>query len=313
MNIRHTVPSDDCFKARMRCHQSWYREHVLKLPAAEVTLRRKDKEPESLLLGSMLREEDGEAGHNFVTTAIASYAQQRQKEQLHKIARHRLLCNLLSSQPMAFNLFAPLTLDTKLATRLLPRLPGCPKMKVVSQVVIEDAERNPLEDGSSFDVFVDYLRPDGKHGFLGIEVKLTEPFSGKSYPLGEKYSKAETGSWWKPGHAADHFPKPRFNQLWRNHLMAYGLLNEAKHGFADGRSIVLYHPQDKPCVKGMSAYREHLTEEGNASLLEWRLDELVAAWEEHVPEVQKGWIDSFRARYLELELSARLWERRRKK
>jgi hypothetical protein len=33
----------------------------------------------------------------------------------------------------------------------------------------------------SFDAFIEYERPDGSLGFIGIEAKLTEPFSIKHY------------------------------------------------------------------------------------------------------------------------------------
>jgi hypothetical protein len=98
-DIGPQVSKDDAFTARMRLHQSWYRAAVLQVPCGPG--------PNMLstsLYGSMLRREDGERGLTFLTPEIAALALLRQREFPRGIKRHRLLCNLLSSQPMCFNL-----------------------------------------------------------------------------------------------------------------------------------------------------------------------------------------------------------------
>lgn len=88
---------------------------------------------------------------------------------------------MLSSQPMCFNLFGPLVLDTSLATRLMRTvLPE--EIDVVEEVRIEFApepRQQYLDNRTSFDALVRYRTPDGQQAFLGIETKLTEPFTQK--------------------------------------------------------------------------------------------------------------------------------------
>ena len=84
---------------------------------------------------------------------------------------------------MCFNLFGPLVGDLPLATRCMRALlPG--KSTGVTEVRIEYAPSPAdeyLGDRTSFDAFVAYRRPDGQPAFLGIETKLTEPFSPGEY------------------------------------------------------------------------------------------------------------------------------------
>ena len=113
-------PRDTRFTARMRRHQSWWRATQLKVhwgtgPTA-------GSQTES---GSMLRRVDGEAMLNFLTPEIRAAVKKRLAEGVGVIERFRLLNNLLSSQPMCFNLFGALDENRELATRLLDTiLPG---------------------------------------------------------------------------------------------------------------------------------------------------------------------------------------------
>jgi hypothetical protein len=88
---------------------------------------------------------------------------------------------------MCFNLFGPLVPEAnrELATRLMNALlPG-----EVTQVREARIEYRPkpvaeyLGDRTAFDAFIDYERHDGRRAFLGIETKLTEPFSTKNPPV----------------------------------------------------------------------------------------------------------------------------------
>jgi hypothetical protein len=44
-----------------------------------------------------------------------------------------------------------------------------------------DPKEEFLDDRTAFDAFVEFDRVDGTRGFVGIETKLTEPFSRKTY------------------------------------------------------------------------------------------------------------------------------------
>src|SRR5687767_2286077 len=110
-------PSDDPFTARMRHHQSWYRAHILHVPCGIGP-----KPTSTTQYGNMLTLADGKAGRNFLTPEIADVARARVAEGAGAVEPFRLFHNMLSSQPMCFNLFGPLVRDTALAARLLPTL-----------------------------------------------------------------------------------------------------------------------------------------------------------------------------------------------
>ena len=108
---------DEPFTARMRLHQSWYRAEVLAVACGTGPHRES-----SNAYGNMLRPADGEAGLNFLTPAIFDVARARLARGDRdggKVEEFRLLHNLLSSQPMCFNLFGPLIGDPELATKLV--------------------------------------------------------------------------------------------------------------------------------------------------------------------------------------------------
>ena len=157
-------PKDPPFTARMRLHQSWYRARVSERPRG-VGPRPTNK----TFYGNMLTQADGEErGLNFLTPHIFTIARRRLAEKRGTIDRYRVLCNMLSSQPMCFNLFGPLVDDRELATALVQALlPG--EVEAVTRVLIEYAPEPPagyLNDRTAFDAFIEYTRPDRSQGFL---------------------------------------------------------------------------------------------------------------------------------------------------
>jgi hypothetical protein len=96
----------------------------------------------------------------------------------------RIFEDLLSSQPLCFNLFAELQRDRMLAGRVFERLLARPDLRVESV----DFEHSPgrgdprfTGDHSAFDVFLT-CEADGARGFVGIEVKYVETLSNGSPP-----------------------------------------------------------------------------------------------------------------------------------
>jgi len=179
LDLGPQYPRDAPFTARMRLHQSWYRASVLRVPCGT------GPQPSSAACyGNMLRAEDAARGLNFLTPSIFRAAEARSAQQVGVIERFRLLHNLLSSQPLCFNLFAPLAEDLDLATRVFRAALGDQEVQAVARVCFEYApepRHEYLNDHTAFDAFVEYERPDGGPGFAGIETKLTEPFSQKRY------------------------------------------------------------------------------------------------------------------------------------
>jgi hypothetical protein len=111
---------DPPYQAWMRRHQSWYRAEALCAPYGTGPTPSSTEH-----YGNMLAAEPAAAGGNFLTPQIHAHYRQRVAQGVGNIEQFRCERNLLSSQPMAFNLFAPLAEDPDLATRCLRALlPG---------------------------------------------------------------------------------------------------------------------------------------------------------------------------------------------
>lgn len=135
-------------------------------------------------LGSRITLDDGQP------PTLANYLAPQAKKQVQTaveqsrtsgalLSRPRLWVDLLSSQPLCFNLFGPLAEDLDLATAALRLV--WPNIHQVTAVQFEwspgRGDHRYTGNRSAFDVFITYLGPNGR-GFLGIEVKYHEDLSG---------------------------------------------------------------------------------------------------------------------------------------
>ena len=292
--------SDSPFAARMRLHQSWYRANVLRLSHGTGP-----KPHDTSHYGNMLTRADAEAGRNFLNPGIAQVARDRIAQGGGHVEPFRLFHNMLSSQPMCFNLFGPLVNNPMLACRLLSSLlPG--GVAEVTRVAIEWAPMplgNYLNDGTSFDAFIEYRAANGLLCALGIETKLTEPFSQSEYD-GERYRRwmRVLNPPWRPeADATVH--KIQHNQLWRDHLLTVALRHQSNSPYAATRLMLVRHPEDRDCAEVLVNYRK-LLRDNDDSLIDMPLDRLVDAWATALADApQRDWIQGFRVRYLELRRS----------
>jgi len=288
---------DNDFAARMRLHQSWYRARVLGVPCGA------GPRPNSTrLYGNMLRREGGAKGLNFLTPAIFQAAMRRIAEGKGTVEPFRLLHNMLSSQPMCFNLFGPLVDDLDLATTLWQALlPG--EVKRVTRVLIEYAPEPAAEylnDRTAFDAYVEYLDTADRPAFTGIEVKLSEPFSQKRYD-GPAYRRWMEGvhSPWTP-EAWGRVAGISHNQLWRDHLLAVAAVRHHGSSFHHGRLMLARHPGDHHCLSVVQGYRDLLRED-DGTFIDMPLDRLVETWEGiSLTDGSQEWLARFRLRYLNL-------------
>lgn len=304
-DCRHIADKDDTFTARMRFHQSWYRRHVLNLPPGF------SRPVRGALYGNILRPEDGMQGYNFLNEQIHRFAEERLAQAQGVIEPNRLRNNLLSSQPMCFNLFAPLALDLVMASRLIAGLLGLDGTLHVTGIRIEYAppKEQHLNDKTAFDIWIEYERGDIR-GFLGVETKLTEPFSQAYHPFGSRYRRwrDQPDWWWRPG-SERAFSDTRFNQLWRNHLLAFSILHQPKPVYQEGLCAVVYHNLDTACAGAIDAYRIHIEPQAHLTLRAWRLSEVVECWAGLAQgRAEREWLNAFRLRYLDLEASRPAWE-----
>jgi hypothetical protein len=304
LGIGPQYAKDDPLKARMRFHQSWWRMSVLKEPYGV------GPGPTGEPYGNYLSLAAGGAGKNFLTPKIYELVKQRIAEG-PGAEPYRVKHNLLSSQPMCFNLFAPLRADPAMATGLLRALLG-DRIHEVTEVRIEYAPTPAgqyLGDSTSFDAFIAYVDVEAGPSLIGVETKLTEPFSQEVYKEASNSSYTDltdaADSPWDPsvGEAVEDI---RWNQLWRNQLLVEAT---RKHSLAihgrHGRLAVIRHPLDTECAKVINDYEGLLKDP--ADLLDWRLDRLVETWRAAGVPGTDAWLAAFSPRYIDLHLSDEAW------
>ena len=295
---------DDAFARQMRAHQSWYRAAVLNVAPGVGP-----QAGSSTTYGNCLPADAAERGDNFLTEHIGEVVQARIPRG-GGVERYRCLHNLLSSQPMCFNLFGQLAgrpdVATRLLSALLPDIVG-----EVEEVYIEwapEPKERYLDDATSFDAFVTVRRAgDGALGFLALETKLTEPFSQKEYSLDHRPAygrmvQGHDGPWTAEGR--EQVADRRWNQLWRNHMLAVSLVEDKGSPYEFGVPVVVHHPLDVRGIEAVTGYCELLRDPFSVETFDLR--EIVDRWRALTEaEEDRDWIDRFDVRYLQLGLSDR--------
>jgi hypothetical protein len=300
LDLGPTVRGDPPFRAQMRRHQSWWRAAVLGLdygPGPSVS--------SATRYGNFLTTADAEQGANFLTPQIFDVVRRRLAERTGAVSRDRLLRDLLSSQPMCFNLFAPLVDDLDLATRLVGALlPG--EIERVTGVRIEWAptpKREYLDENTAFDCFIDFRLPDGSSSFLAIETKLTDSFSKQRYDAARYLRVTRHHPEFWDASRLEHLNDARWSQLWRNHLLAVVLVDHPDPPYTSGRVAVVRHHLDDEGAVAVAAYKGLLHDPDVVSDL--TLDRIVAAWRPLAETPQQAeWLDAFHERYVDLSASA---------
>jgi hypothetical protein len=177
------------------------------------------------------------------------------------IGEPRIWNNLLSSQPLCFNLFGELSLDLQLATKYFEKLFPI-EVSVVTKIDFEYSSRRDNPDNSAFDVFVEYLNTSQNKCFIGIEVKFQESLLEESpKKAAENYNKHKLeytnmtieSNFFKP-YTIEKLSIAPIAQIWRDHLLAWNM----KKNYSDGLFVFLYPFENKECQHGVSEYKKHL-------------------------------------------------------
>lgn len=176
------------------------------------------------------------------------------------IGEPRIWNNLLSSQPLCFNLFGELHYDLDLATRFFQKLfPD--KVSSITKVDFEFSSKRSNPDNSAFDVYVEYLL-DGARHFFGIEVKYQEDLFEEAPKKAaeifanhkDKYEKLTTQSNFFKPNAIEQLQFVPISQIWRDHLLSFNMTNEN----ISGSFIFLYPFDNDECKRGVSSYQKLL-------------------------------------------------------
>ena len=299
------IESDNTFQRKVRILQSMWREEK-GIPIGRHRPRTADgQQGAGIELGSRIAEKVAKTGLvNYLSKTIQDAVRKEIDETLRAkqdgqengklYATPRIYDDLLSSQPLCFNLFAELQADPTLATSIFRTLmPG--KIGKVTGISFEHNPRRGdpefTDDRSAFDVFVDYSTPKGRRGFVGIEVKYHEDLGDKPARLRPRYYALAARM--KCFHEQAHLRLRRapLQQIWRDHLLA-GAFLDAKE-YAEGLFVFLYPAGNQHCRKAVRDYRGSLTD--SSTFEAWTLEEFVSVLA-HLTE--KAWVGELHERYL---------------
>lgn len=174
------VQGDDGPTRRERRRQSEYRHSVLWVDPG---LHRGQP------LGNLLP--PGDRRSNFLSDEAARYAEDRVpvvRREGGQLDDKRLFGNMLSSMPLAFNVFGHMRAHPAAAVRLLSDVLGIALVdlivvsvggRTISGIECEWApdRREHLDDGTAFDAVVAARSADGRRVLVSVEVKYVDTFS----------------------------------------------------------------------------------------------------------------------------------------
>ncbi len=206
----------------------------------------------------------------------------------------RIFNNLLSSQPLCFNLFAELQGDLNLASSIFTEFTSG-RVKKVTGIEFEFSPgRGDIKytgDKSAFDVYIKYEPDKGGQGFFGVEVKYHENLDEDPAKHRPRYDEIAEMMGCFNIEKIDNLSSSPLQQLWRDHLLV-GILKK-EDNFEEGTFAFLY-PRDNPhCEAAIMDYRECLVESDNFQV--WIMEDLVDVIHKHT---QGDWVGRFYDRYL---------------
>lgn len=289
-NYAVAVSTDNAFQKRARLLQALWRHERL-LPAGV----RRSGSP----LGSRLPLPFAQTELcNFLTPNIRRSVQEcvdaKSAGSGQLVDLDRLYANLLSSQPLCFNLFGELQADLALASRVFQTL--WPER--VETVLAIRFEHSPgrgaiayTADRSAFDVFIEHTHPTGGTGFIGFEVKYHESLKVKPAEHRARYDEVARTMGCFSESRLPALRRAPLEQIWRDHLLAGAML--ASGAWASGLYVFLYPDANVHCARAATSYRECLL--GGDTFKSLTLERFVDELARHVDGV---WVSALRDRYL---------------
>lgn len=297
---RLIINNENKFTRKCRILQAYYRTIVLQKSFGNGPGKNDN------LLGSMLKEREIN-DKNFITKEIFDYAKDRveNKKLYETIDEYRLFNNMLSSQPMCFNLFVPLKNAIKqypdfvnnIFSKVFPEL----NIKAIKNIEIEfipSYYKELINDKTAFDAFIEYEDKNSLLGIIGVETKYTDKLGnnkGKNTTINFDLSDIFTTI------ALDRFKNEGCNQLTRNILLteSYRVYNKLENSCS-----VILSPKDDPSTSvEINGFKDNFCCDWTQKLKRVFLEEFVSTIRENSPdEYYKLWIESFYNRYLNFEL-----------
>lgn len=290
-----TYRYDDAFKAKARAHQFAFRENVLRDYYDE-------KNPQVILTPNA-----AQCGLIF-----CDIYRDLILKKIKKFGTSALFSNMLRSEHIPYNLFVPMEEDLESAKLFFNRIIGG-GISNICHIYIEFAGHSNkemyLNDGTSFDAYIEYLDDKNQRGGIGIEVKYTE----NGYPIGKKEEEdiRDTNSlYWTMTSKSEYFVSDldvhiflkahHLRQIWRNHLLGYSMI--CKGDIQHFHHIHLY-PQDNSHFHqyAIPEYKSLLTQKGKDSFIDLTYESMFEMLKQYFTSAkQKKWIDYLYQRYINM-------------
>lgn len=286
MKLGEQYDKDDAFKKKARLYQSNYRANILNVDCD--------------FYGNRLLDEDAELNYYQKLGVIEDLRKRYPKYSKKRDA------DMLRSEHIPFNIFSPLKLNLELAKTTFNKILG----NIISEITKIEIEYAPkpkakyLNDGTSFDTFIEFNHIDGSKGGIGIEVKYTE----QAYSLGDTeaetiknldsiYYQASKKSELYIQNAAEYLIKDDFRQIWRNHILGERMKqnNEIKHF----TSITLFPLGNSHFNSVVPKYLDLLREEKRNLFIPIHFEEFFEIYSMYNSHIEfKNWINYLKKRYL---------------
>ena len=248
MQIGRQYSPDDKFKKKARLHQSKYRAEILQVEFEDYGNRLNDTDAQAFL-----NYYDKLNSRETLRDRYPSYSKRRDAD-------------MLRSEHIPFNLLAPLDTDHQVAIDIIYQALGI----ICVDFIFFEIEYAPepkhlyLNDGTSFDTYIETKNNNGQKCGIGIEVKYTE----KDYRIGSTESvnvNNHQSLYWKTARASGSFINPDdevfgtnpLRQIWRNHLLGLSMVEH--NDINEFYSITLFPNGNEHFHSALRQYKSLLT------------------------------------------------------
>lgn len=216
------------------------------------------------------------------------------------ISTPRIWDNMLSSQPLCFNLFGELCLDLNLATNVFKKLfPD--KIEKVNEIKFEFSpgrgDSKYIGDHSAFDVFIKYSRGNIS-GFIGMEVKYAESLREETVDKAnknfkERYENLTIDCGIFLADSIKYLRKPPLSQIWRDHLLAIA----TKQDYDEGFFVFLFPSKNAQYQNAIDDYSKYLFSKNFETncFYPMNLEKIIEAIS---AKTSAEWINELKERYL---------------
>lgn len=270
-----------------------------------------DIPPEDISNGTKLTGADANAGANFLSPAIREVAEARMREkQDHEtLDAERLRRDLLSSMPMAFNLFGEASLKENEVSRVrLAQLFGVPASGS-SDIIFEwSPDRRSAKytrDRTAFDVALRLGQAGCARTVVGIETKYHEHSAKGSVPSPADAARfaryqeqteflvaiAEASGVFRAGWK-DAVLSTDLRQVWRDHLLVLSMRTQPGEWTAQSRYVLVYPSRNVSFADAARRYADVLEDEG-ASFRASTIEDVVDAAFAHAGPTKERFIKRY--------------------